>query len=976
LTLLCADIPLGGAAVTPAKHRTITAADRAFWSFQPIQHPAEPAVRDNGWCRNAIDHFILAKLEAEGLTPAPEADRQTLIRRATFDLTGLPPSPQEVNSFIRDSSSDAYEKLIDRLLASPRYGERWGRHWLDLVRYAESDGFRQDAYRPTAWLYRDYVIRSLNQDKPYDRFVREQLAGDELWPGDPDALVATGYLRHSQYEYNNRDVPVQWAQMLTDVTDVTGDVFLGLSMGCCRCHDHKFDPILQSDYFRLQAFFAPMLPRNDLPIATNREKEEYAIALETWEKKTGEIRAKMEAIEKVSAEGAAKAAFKKFPDEMQAILLKPAGERSPLETQLATLAYRQIADPSDGTPPKISAKEKDSYGALRAELSAYDSLKPKPLQHGQVTTDVGPIAPLTFVPGHPDQPLQPGAPVVLEDPAGRKMSITPTATSTGRRTALAAWITQPGNPLASRVMVNRIWQFHFGRGLVTTSSDFGHLGAPPSHPELLDWLATKFVDGGWSLKQVHRLIMTSATYRQAALSPAPEVAKIKDPEDRWLWRMSTQRLDAEQIRDSMLAASGELQLDAGGASAETTSPRRAIYTKAVRNTHDPVLEAFDVAEAFTSVCLRNVTTTPTQSLLMINGDWPLKRAAAMAARVRREATSSDPAALVDAAYRLAYARPPQPDEQKGAIAFLTPTSARSASTSSLPALPEGEGTRGALRDVGAAFELPITQAMPQRDGQAILVRNGAAGDMLSLPKDAALPEANFSVEAYVQLESYYEDAKVRVIASRWDGDHSHPGWALGVTGEKSKFHPHRLILQIVGKGGYEVVVSDFHLDLHKAYFVSACLNNTEGAEAGVTFYIKDVTDMDAPLKSAHVPCKPTGPLTSDASFVIGGRIQSGSSVTQGWDGLIDEVRVCKTALKTEQLLYSGGDASTLVAGYWQFEEHPGLLRDTAGIQKELRPLVPRPMVRGASKSSGGPSDEALVDFCHVLFNSNEFLYVD
>lgn len=650
------------------KHRTITAEDHEFWSLQPLRNPPVPDVANAGWCRNAIDRFVLQKLESEHLSPAPEAGRAVLIRRATFDLIGLPPTPEQVDAFVQDRSPDAYEKVIDRLLASPQYGERWGRHWLDLVRYAESDGFKQDAYRPNAWRYRDYVIRSFNEDKPYDRFVKEQLAGDELWPDDPDALIATGYLRHGLYEYNQREVPKQWSQILMDVTDVTGDALLGLSMQCARCHDHKFDPILQTDYFRLQAFFAPMLPRNDWPVATQEQKAEYETARAAWEEKTESIRAKMRAIEQPGIESAAKATIKKFPEETQSILHKPAADRTPQEEQWAQLAMRQVYDSSENPQAKVRAKDKEEYAELNKELASYDSIKPEPLPLALVATDVGPVAPPICVPGHSDQPLEPGIPVVLED--GHGLSIAPSASSTGRRTALADWITRPSNPLSTRVIVNRIWQYHFGRGLVATPSDFGHLGTPPTHPKLLDWLASRFVSDGWSLKTLHRLIMTSASYRQAATREAPEMARTKDPEDRWLWRCDTRRLDAEQIRDAMLVVSGELKPEAGGPSVDANTPRRSVYTKVLRNHPDPLLEAFDSPDSFGSVCTRNVTTTPTQSLLLINGDWPLKRAAAFARRVRAQAKSADPGALIEYAYRLAYGRAPQADERQSAIDFL------------------------------------------------------------------------------------------------------------------------------------------------------------------------------------------------------------------------------------------------------------------------------------------------------------------
>jgi len=656
------------------KHRVITDADRQFWSFQPVKDPPVPVLDGtadlDSWCRNPIDRFVTAKLHEEGLTPAPEADRVTLIRRATFDLHGLPPTPAEVEAFVSDPAPDAYEKLIDRLLASPRYGERWGRHWLDLVRYAESDGFKQDAYRPNAWPYRDYVIGSFNDDKPYNRFVTEQLAGDETAPGDPDALVATGYLRHGVYEYNQRDVPKQWSQMLNDETDVTADVFLGLSMGCARCHDHKFDPILQTDYFRLQAFFAPMLPRDDLARASTAEQHQYESAKGHWDQETADIRAQMAPMEEKAAEKALGGAFNKFQPEMQAILRKSEKERTPFEEQLAELAGRQVVDPSENAQPKIAGADKSKYESLKEQLSHFDADRPKPLPRAMAMTDVGPVGPPTTVPDDPDHPLEPGYPVVLESTALAIPPIVPSATSTGRRTALAQWLTDPANPLTTRVMVNRVWQYHFGRGLVETSSDYGRLGTPPTHPELLDWLACRFVEHGWSLKQLHRLIMTSATYRQAALRSTPETARMKDPDDRWLWRMTPRRLEAEQVRDAMLLVSGELQSEAGGPPTDPASARRSVYTKVLRNTRDPLLDVFDSPESFGSVPVRNVTTTATQALLMINGDWPLKRAAAFATRLRHDMGTSDPATLAEAAYRLAYGRRPGPQELDMAVAFL------------------------------------------------------------------------------------------------------------------------------------------------------------------------------------------------------------------------------------------------------------------------------------------------------------------
>jgi hypothetical protein len=658
----------GGSETKKARPRgTISDEDRRWWAFQPLGKATPPEVRDTEWAKNPLDRFLRARLDAEGLEPSPPAGRAALIRRVTFDLIGLPPTPEEVEAFIEDRSADAYEKLVDRLLASPRYGERWARHWLDLARYAESDGFRIDDYRPNAWRYRDYVVGAFNADKPYDRFVREQLAGDELFPDDPDALAATGFLRHTIYEYNQRDVRTQWSNMLDELTDVTGDLFLGLGMGCARCHDHKFDPLLQRDYYRLRAFFAAMQPHDDLPLAKAARVAEHGKQLAAWERKTADLRAQIAAIEGPARARAEKDAVAKFPDDIQAMLTSPPDKRSPLEAQLAALAYRQVQYEFDRLDAKFKDEQKKQLLALRKELAAAAE-KPEPLPLALTLRDVGPEAPPTFLPKQKDgEPLAPGFPSVFDEGPAR---VTPPRglASTGRRTALAEWIVRPDNPLTARVIVNRVWQYHFGRGLVATASDFGRLGDPPTHPELLDWLARRFVQDGWSFKKLHRLIVTSAAYRQSATAPAPAAALKKDPENRLLWRGTTRRLDAEQVRDSLLAATGRLDLTAGGPAVEPTQPRRTLYTKVRRNTRDPLLDAFDAPEGFASTAQRNVTTTPTQALLLINSSFMLQQAQAFAERLRRE--KSDDAARLDRAFRLAFGRPPTDAERKGGLAFL------------------------------------------------------------------------------------------------------------------------------------------------------------------------------------------------------------------------------------------------------------------------------------------------------------------
>ncbi|RMG33405.1 MAG: DUF1553 domain-containing protein [Planctomycetota bacterium] len=658
-----------------------------WWSFRPVADPPVPDVADTAaatadpagrvWSAHPIDRFVLRRLRQRGLVPAPPADRRTLIRRVYFDMLGLPPTQAEIAAFLGDRRPDAWPRLVDRLLADPRYGERWGRHWLDVVRYAESDGFRQDAYRPHAWRYRDYVIRSFNADKPYDRFVQEQLAGDELAPGDPEALVATGFLRHYLYEFNQRDVRTQWKDILTNVTDVTADVFLALGLSCARCHDHKFDPISQVEYFRFRAFFAPLLPRDDVPPVTPAVRARHAQALARWEQATASVRRRIDALRQPYLEKAAREAIAKFPEDIQQIMAKPADRRTPLERQFAYLVMQQVV--LEQAKVKLSPDDEKKLQALQAALQKHERLKPPPLPVAYSVSDIGPTAPRVVIPGS-EQAVEPGFPSAVHVPA---VPIRPPFPgTTGRRLALARWLTQPEHPLTARVIVNRLWQYHFGRGLVETSGDFGHLGTPPSHPELLDWLTRRFVEHGWSLKWLHRQILCSMTYRQSSRHPHAELAVRVDPDNRLLWHFAVRRLEAEPVRDTLLWVAGRLDDTMFGPSVDARQPRRSVYTKVIRNTRDPLLDAFDQADGLNSVARRNVTTTPAQALLMLNGRWLLERAGEFAARVEADGGriadgAGDQAsawrAAVRASFRLALQREPTAEEVEFAVGYLRRT---------------------------------------------------------------------------------------------------------------------------------------------------------------------------------------------------------------------------------------------------------------------------------------------------------------
>jgi hypothetical protein len=584
----------------------IKALDRAHWAFQPIKRPAVPQVKNTTWVRNPIDAFVLAKLEEEGMSPAQAAAPEALLRRVYLDVAGLPPTPEERNAFLRDfgSAPDAVERLVDDLLARPARGERWARRWLDLVRYADSNGYERDAEKPFVWRYRDYVIRSFNSDKPFDRFVLEQLAGDELAAGEVNAqtLVATGYYRLGPWDDEPADPRQDRYDQIDDIVSTTSEVFLGLTLGCARCHNHKFEPLTMHDYYRMVAIFEP--------------------------------------------------------------LERPVKGRTELTLPIGLTARAPESRPLDG-PRGYFLRESSSQPRVSRLLFRGQAANPGP----------------TVAPGVPAVTVdsQPGFPAPS---AGEKTS--------RRRLNLARWLTSSRNPLLSRVIVNRVWQAHFGHGLVRTPSDFGTMGEPPTHPELLDWLAHWFIEHGWSLKSLDRLILTSQTYRLGTQSVARN-AEL-DPENRLFWRRPYRRLEVEVIRDAMLAASGELNRQMYGpsmypsipaaalaghsdptkiweASDEKAAARRTIYAFVKRSLIVPMLEVLDFCDTARSAPNRNVTSVPTQALTLLNGDFLNREARKLAFRLQRE-VGSDRSAQIKRAYLLALAREPRETERAATAEFL------------------------------------------------------------------------------------------------------------------------------------------------------------------------------------------------------------------------------------------------------------------------------------------------------------------
>ncbi len=643
-------------------------AELQHWAFQPVRIVSLPPVKSAAWCVTPIDRFVLAALERRGMHPAPPADRRTLLRRVTYDLIGLPPSPDEIANFLADRRSNAYEKVVDRLLASPRYGERWARHWLDVAHYGDTHGYDKDKRRDHAWPYRDYVIRAFNEDRPYSRFVQEQVAGDVLFPNTPDGVTATGFLAAGPWDYvGNVELAEGTVEKektrLLDRDDMVSNVmatFNSVTIHCARCHDHKFDPIPQRDYYRLQAVFAGV-ERGDRPYGEPKNMAERT----ELDRREHDLTA----------------------------------ARTALKQKIAAISSPEIA----GFDREIADVASRRARLGQSEL-VYTVLPraPRPIQilaRGDVEKPAGLVGPgalscLLSLPG--------GFDIAATSPEGE------------RRAALAHWISSPSNPLTWRSIVNRIWAYHFGQGIVDTPNDFGRNGSRPSHPELLDWLARTFVDAeaghvtrpqskvenrkskidapwacGQSLKRLHRVIVLSATYRQSTrIDP---VYTTRDGDNRLLWRMNRQRLDAEGVRDAVLAVSGKLDLTMGGPGFDLfrfkddhspvydyTAPgiadrpetwRRAVYAFTVRSVQNPFIECLDGADPNLPTPVRSTTLTALQALALLNDPFILRQSAFCAERLKRE--HSDPSGQISAAYELAFGRDPMPAEASNLIGFAS-----------------------------------------------------------------------------------------------------------------------------------------------------------------------------------------------------------------------------------------------------------------------------------------------------------------
>ncbi|MGE5192358.1 MAG: DUF1549 and DUF1553 domain-containing protein [Deltaproteobacteria bacterium] len=691
----------------------ISKSDREHWAFQPVRAPGVPTVREKGWVRNPIDAFILARLEVKDWRPNEAAKPQALLRRMYLDLTGLPPTLQEQAALSKDPSAAAFDALIDELLARPAYGERWGRHWLDLVRYAESNGYERDGAKPSVWRYRDYVIRSFNADKPYDRFILEQLAGDELPDADAETVTALGYYRLGPWDDEPADPAEDRFDQLDDIVSTTSQVFLGLTLQCARCHNHKFEPLTTLDYYRMTAIVNPLQRfqsgRSDLDAPAGSPAELTALA--ERDKQIAALAAQISQLREEFKTDWLKSGKSRLPADAQAAFLAAPAGRTDEQKKLVEKRAKELEDEiSPALPGGIKANIADIQEQIRRLREATPDL---PRAYYLNEPSNAPPETHVLLRGKPSRPgivAPPGVPAVLV--SQQPELLPPDERTSRRRLSLARWLTDPKHPLTARVMVNRVWQFHFGEGLVRTPSDFGVMGDPATHPELLDYLAGEFIRHGWSLKWLHRLIMTSNTYRMSKEWNA-EYGKT-DPENRLLWRFPYRRLEVEAIRDSMLAVSGRLNPKMYGpamfpfippealagnsdpdkiwpAYDEAEASRRTVYAFIKRSLVVPMIEVLDLCDTTKSSAKRAVTSVAPQALTLFNGRFVNEQAGHFARRLEKEA-GDDPGRQIERAYQLALCRPPTAAEKKTMLEFLAAEAAGLAEESAGSAAPQEAAT--------------------------------------------------------------------------------------------------------------------------------------------------------------------------------------------------------------------------------------------------------------------------------------------
>ncbi len=876
-----------GRRLDPYERTTTSRAGYDWWSLRPITRPEPPAVSAGDRVANPIDSFILERLESEGMTLAPPAEPRALLRRLYFDLTGLPPSFEELEAFAREPTAVEYERAVDRLLASPHYGERWARYWLDLVRFAETNGYERDATKPHAWRYRDYVVESLNSDKPYDRFVLENLAGDELPGANETTVIATGFLRLGTWD-DEPNVPNEYVyERLEDLVHTTSSTFLAMTVKCARCHDHKFDPIPQLDYYQLaSAFFAGPVEPADRKLQGGPAPEQLGYDVLGWTDRGREVPALR--------------------------LLKSGDPHRPLEpVRSAALSMVRELDPSFSEPP--------------AE-----------------------------------------------------------AKTTQRRLQLARWIVDPANPLTPRVIANRIWQHHFGRGLVSTPNNFGFMGAKPTHPELLDWLASELVRGGWRLKRLHRLIVLSNSYRSASVNPSGAEYESRDPEARWLWRFPRRRLDAEALRDAMLAVSGELDRRVGGPSffprispealeglsrkgatwgesPESERKRRSLYIFHKRSLIVPFLTTFDFCDTTTSCASRDVTTVAPQALALLNNHFVHARSAALARRVAK--AGREHPKRVELAWRFAFGRDPSERERVAALAYLeseeTTLLARYEKEKAIyerrleEARLHGDSGESAIANIdGLALWLRADRDVEHDDaGRLVRWKDQAGAD-----RHAAPP----TVEARPLVVA---DGANGRPALRFDGRDD----ALAISGAvltNQQFTMFAVAADRHAGGGHREIISNWNRDGNST---TSVFLGTTGARS-IRF-----SDHFAPAGRLHRPSE---------LFLLGARTSlAGAVVHQGDEVLARRAEpLARRRLDTPWVVGTQGNYGS---EFWRGEIAEIVVFDralsdaeSAAVRSELTSRYRLDPRSRPPEPPADPAHLALASLCHVLLSANEFIYVD
>ncbi len=934
-----------------------------YWAFRPVVNPAVPQVTNSRWGTTPIDNFILRKLEQAKLSPAPRAEKQQLIRRAYYDLTGLPPSIDDIEAFVSDKSDRAFEKVIDRLLDSPHYGERWGRHWLDLVRYAESNSYERDGTKPFIWRYRDYVIKSFNEDKPYTQFIKEQLAGDEFEPPTPDSIVATGYYRLGIWDGE----PVSQKQALYDDLDdillTTSQVFLGLTMNCARCHDHKIDPLPQKDYYSFLAFFSGF---RRYGVRSHPSVEDNSIGPIAVKAKDRDRNAARKALDRELADQDRK--INNVNRRLQQLMTPPEKE------DFRAVEVRvDIARKYEGKG--LSKKVVAEYTAAVQRRKEILDTRPPEVAQALIIKEVGKTPRDTFilVRGNANvegAKVEPAFPSVLSPPD--PVIKAPTMTeSSGRRTALANWIASEKNQLTARVMVNRIWQHHFGRGIVGSSNNFGNIGDKPTHPELLDWLASELIDSGWSTKHIHRLILTSGTWQQSSLhSEATKYSEL-DSTNRLWWRANRRRLDAESLRDSLLAVSGEIDLRVGGEGFKPTitaealegfsrkgavwqaappeqQRRRSLYIFVSRSLMPPMMTTFDQCDTTLPCGQRDVTTTPTQALAMLNNSFVHDRSEALAERIALQADSADE--QISAAWRAVLGRNPTASERQIATNHLQLQQTRFATVSMMQQKP-----------------LPVTTGLPAPVLHLSAGTGVTTDDSGKVVKwDSTTGQHHASQPESTSRPVLVPDAINGQSVLRFDGNQRF----LHIDGELLSSDQCTIVAvasDTASKPGLREIISNWNREQNVGTSVFVGLRDTNTIRFSDNFNSAGtIRDVSKPFLLT-VRNSPEGAFVWQSRSQIASRAQAlanrrlgtkwvigqqGNINGEYWYGDIAELYVFDKPLSSAELntLWS-----QLIAKYDLAEvvdDSPDIVRDTS------------------------PEHRSLASLCHVLLNSNEFLYVD